>query len=100
MRKNAPQAVELMMRHHVSTLRRHLFAEEDLMKYEFFFIDVDNNSVPERDIVARLWKTLTYRPDVAPRVEQLCQGEDIGQERFADFLREATEAADWPEDLW
>ena len=88
-----------MMRHHVSTLRRHLFAEEDLMKYEFFFIDV-GASVPERDIVARLWNTLTYRPDVAPRVEQLCRGEDIGQERFANLLQEATEAANWPEDLW
>ena len=98
MEKNAQTAVEMMTKTGISALRRHLLSEFD-MRSEFSFINIDAND-PVWQIVDRLWKTLIFRPDVASRVEQLCRGPDILLQPFADLLREAIDAGDWPQDLW
>ena len=96
MTENASEAVKLMSKDGVRNLRRHLLGE---IHMEFSFINIDAND-RESEIVDRLWNTLIFRPDMASRVEQLCRGRDIKLEPFADLLREAIDAGDWPQDLW
>lgn len=86
------------MRLHVRALRRLLLARE-VLQLEFSFVDVDAND-PERDIIARLWNVLTFRPDASHTVERLCRSDEIGVDAFADLLREASDAADWSEHFW
>lgn len=98
MERNAPEAVDLLTETDVRVLKQYLRAECH-MDSEINFIHIDAND-PEREIVDRLWNVLTFRPDVASGVEQRCRGKSINMIPFADLLRKAIEAADWPEDLW
>ena len=98
MKDCAPLAAGLMRREHLQRLRRHLHQENE-MDFEFFYIRIDADEA-EREVVARLWRVLMFRPDVARRVRQLCQSKELMLQPFADLLRRAIDAADWPEDFW
>ena len=98
MEKNAQKAVMSMSKTDILLLKQSLLSEFH-MDSELSFINIDAND-PEREIVARLWNVLIFRPDVVSRVEQLCRGKDILLQPFANLLQEAIEAAEWPQDLW
>ena len=69
------------------------------MEYEISYIHIDAND-PELEMVSRLWNVLIFRPDIASFVEEACRGGDILLIPFADLLREAIDAADFPKGIW
>ena len=69
------------------------------MKMEFDFVDVYGNDV-ENEILGRMWNMLTFRPDMACKVAELCRNKEVGMSTVSDYLEEAIEEAKWPEDFW
>ena len=97
MKKKTPAAVKGMDKIGVESLLRHLRAKCEV-DCELYYINVDANDAPNK-IISRLWDVVTYRPDLARRVEELCRDREVGRPKFADLLRNAIKVANWPLDF-